>query len=454
METTEKTFFANVGQYIQKSVTLKLITIFILMMLLLIPVQFIIELINERELLRQSAIMETGNQWGKSQKIYGLIMTLPYIENISEDGKLKEIKNEAHFLPSHLNITGDLHSRKLTRGIYDLVVYDSDITVSGNFSELNKYLPELSDAEILWEDAFLTIGIPDLRGIKEKIVVDWNKRDIPVESGTRIAEIIPSGITTSRIFNGFPDSEIHEFSFDLHLQGSMQFDFIPSGRETSIQLKSDWPHPNFTGAFLPVHRSVNEEGFEASWKVIELNRNYPQFWTGNQYYNDIQNSSFGVELMVPVNEYQKSMRSAKYALLIIALTFLTIFLTEVFLRISIHPFQYILVGLALVLFYTLLISISEYIRFDLTYLIAAITIISITGLYAGAIMKNKKQSLKMVLILTSTYTFIYVILQLQDYALLIGSIGLTVILAFTMYVTRHINWYNLNAENRTTRSAR
>lgn len=176
-----------------------------------------------------------------------------------------------------------------------------------------------------------------------------------------------------------------------------------------------------------------------------LNRNYPQFWVGNRNIENIEKSAFGVDLLLPMDDYQKAMRSAKYALLAISLTFLTFFLIEIFNKKKVHPFQYILIGLSLCLFYTLLVSISEYANFNIAYLISCISVISMIGLYTKSILNNFKQTIMLLLILSLTYTFVFITLQVQDYALLIGSIGLTAILAFTMYITRNINWYELNS---------
>ena len=449
METEERTIIGNLSYHLQRSVTIKLLTIFIMMLLLLIPVQFIIELINGREALRQSAINEVSSIWAGEQIISGPVLTIPYIRQVNDDGKLKQIKQEAHILPSLANVNSVVDPMKLHRGIYEVVVYESAISITGNFDDPGVYTSLFNNDEILWGEAFLTIGITDLRGISENITVNWNETELHVEPGSRIPGIISSGITVAGIFDNIPELKEHHFSFNLELQGSRHLGFVPLGKETQISIASGWQHPGFTGSFLPKDRTVNSQGFSADWKVIELNRNYPQFWVGDQYTTDIRNSAFGVDLMLPVNEYQKSMRSTKYALLVISLTFLTFFLVEIFSGRSVHPFQYILVGLALVLFYTLLISVSEHTRFGIAYLIAAVSVTSITGLYAKAILKSINQALLLVLVMGLSYTFIYIVLQLQDYALLIGSIGLTVALAITMYITRHVDWYNLNTENKT-----
>jgi len=445
METQEKSFFETLSQAISKSITLKLLSIFILMVMLMIPMAFIMELINERETLRQSAVAEVSGRWANEQLVYGPILTIPFNRQVTEDGKINIIREEAHLLPALLKADGRVDPQTLHRGIYEVVVYDSDVSFSGNFEGIAKYFEGFDSDEVLWDEAFLTIHISDLRGIKDKVLFNWNGNEIQVEPGTLIPNIVSSGITVNNVLEQDPGSEPYSFSFRLHLQGSRNLGFVPLGRETQVTLASGWRDPSFSGSFLPDERTVNDEGFSASYKILELNRNYPQFWTGDQNSGSLQNSSFGVDLLLPMNDYQKSMRSAKYALLAISLTFLTFFLVEIFNRKKVHPFQYVLVGLALVLFYTLLISISEHTGFDTAYLIASASVITMIGLYSLAILKNPKQVAILVFVLVLTYSFVYITLQIQDYALLIGSIGLTAILAFTMYITRNINWYDLSS---------
>jgi inner membrane protein len=444
METPNKNYIENIGQSIKRSVTLKLLSIFILMMLLMIPMSYVKSLIHERETLKQQTINEVSDKWANEQYVYGPILTIPLQKKVIEDDKIKIIHNQAHILPSKLLVNGKVAPKSLRRGIYEVVVYDSQLSFTGQFDDISKHLTDLKEYEAFPEDAFLTINISDLRGIKEKVVVKWNDLKKDVEPGSNISSLVSSGITVKNILQS-PAQNSYEFSFNLQLQGSQFLGFIPLGKETNVNLTSDWKDPSFSGSFLPEDRNVTEDGFNADWQVLELNRNYPQFWIGDRNIQEIQKSSFGVNLLLPTNDYQKSMRSAKYALLAISLTFLTFFLVEIFNKSKVHPFQYILIGLALCLFYTLLVSISEHSNFNLAYLISSVAIISIIGLYAKSILHNVKQTIVLVIILCFTYTFVYVTLQVQDYALLIGSIGLTAILAFTMYITRNVNWYQLSS---------
>lgn len=441
---TNKNLYERISESIKSSVTLKLLSIFILMLLLMIPMSYVQSLIEEREMLREQAIQEVSNKWANEQSVYGPILTIPLQKQIIENGETKTITEQAHLLPSQLNIDGKVMPKSLNRGIYEIVVYDSKLAFSGEFDSLSAYLSKFKEYQAFPEQAFLTLHISDLRGIKEKIVVNWNGIKKNVEPGSNIPKLLASGITVRDILDSNSTGN-NSFSFDLHLQGSQYLGFAPLGKESQLNLNSNWKDPSFSGAFLPEERDVSADGFTAHWKVLELNRNYPQFWIGDKNAQEIQKSAFGVDLLLPTNDYHKAMRSAKYALLAISLTFLTFFLVEIFNKSKVHPFQYILIGLALCLFYTLLVSISEHSNFQLAYLISSAVIIGIIGLYARAILKSIKQSIVLVIILCFTYAFVYVTLQIQDYALLIGSIGLTSILAFTMYITRNVNWYELSS---------
>ncbi|MGE5401353.1 MAG: cell envelope integrity protein CreD [Ignavibacteriales bacterium] len=446
MENQNKNILEIMGQFIKRSVTLKVLSIFILMLLLMIPMAYVKSLIEERESLRQSTVKEVSDKWANAQTVYGPILTIPLKKRILENGKIKELQDEAHILPSSLVIDGKISPQSLHRGIYEVAVYNSNISLSGKFEALSKYIEELNDYDIIWEDAYLTINISDLRGIKEKVIVKWNDQLKNVDPGSNLPELMSSGMTLRNVLDSAPGMDIsNKFSFGLQLQGSHYLKFVPLGKETNVQLSSAWNDPSFSGSFLPDTRNVTEQGFKAEWKILELNRNYPQFWIGNRNAEAVKNSSFGVDLLLPATDYQKAMRSAKYALLAISLTFLTFFLVEIFNQKKMHPFQYILIGLSLCLFYALLLSISEHTNFTLAYLVSSIAIISMIGFYSKAILKNLKKTIVLIAVLCLTYSFVYITLQIQDYALLIGSIGLTLILAFTMYITRNINWYQLNS---------
>ena len=437
----------RINSWLKNSISLKLFVITILMLLLLIPASMIKSVIHERESLSNQAIIEVSNKWAGSQQINGPIVSIPLIYEYKDEDKTYETTKYIHILPEELNIDGNISPEKLKRGIYEVVVYKSKLALSGKFL-LNKDIDRNNLKEIKYDQAFLTIGISDLRGIEDQVILNWDNKNLNVEPGSRISELIYSGITVK-----LPNIETNinksiNFSFSLNLQGSQNLDFIPLGSTTNVKINSNWPYPSFNGNFLPDHRNVTETGFEADWKVLQLNRNFPQSWIGNKHAEKIGQSNFGVNLILPLDDYKKSVRSSKYAVMCIALTFLIFFLVEIINKRKIHPFQYILVGFALCIFYILLISISEHSNFNTAYIISSISIIGMISLYALSILKSKKLSLFLLATLTSIYGFLFVTLQLADYALLMGSIGLTLILAATMYFTRNINWYEINIDSK------
>lgn len=450
------------SSWIKHSIMLKLITIVVLMLLLLIPSSMIKSIISERQYLNDRAIQDVSAKWADEQEIAGPILTIPLIYEHGKDAKgnpIKETKNW-HILPETLNINGEIFPKKLQRGIYEVVVYESDLDFKGSFK-----LPAINETnlvEIGLDKAFLTIGISDLRGIKNRADVKWGKDQLQVQPGSKIPDIIHSGITIKipKIEKRSLTNTI-DFEFNLDLQGSEDLAFTPLGSDTKVKVTSPWTSPSFNGNFLPDERTIKNTGFEAEWSVLQLNRNYPQSWLSrvnletpsndntqdtNHTCSIFSSSAFGVALILPIDDYKKSTRSVKYAAMTISLTFLIFFLVEILNKKKIHPFQYILVGLALCLFYTLLVSITEHSNFNLAYGISTIGIVTLISLYSLSIFKMKRLTHLLVFTLIGIYGFLFVTLQMADFALLMGSIGLFIILGFTMYFTRNIDWYSFNAE--------
>lgn len=441
---TENSIFEKLNNWIKNSVMLKLLTITVLMLLLLIPTSMIESIIMERELLNAQATNEVSAKWAESQQINGPVLTIPVLYEVEKTDK-KEIETRYwHILPETLNIDGKIVPEQLRRGIYEIVVYKSDVAISGDFV-LDHYLDRTQLKEIQYDQAFLTIGISDLRGIKNQVQFNWGQEILPVEPGSRISNMIYSGITVD-LPNIESADQRFDFKFSLDLQGSQNMTFVPLGSTTTVEVSSGWDSPSFNGNFLPDFREISTDGFTASWKILQLNRNFPQSWVGNSQVDKMRASAFGLDLILPLGDYQKSMRSAKYGVMTIALTFLIFFLVEILYGRKIHPFQYVLVGLALCLFYVLLVSITEHSNFNMAYCISTLGIVGMVTLYSLSIFKVRKLVMVLVLTLLGIYGFLFVTLQLADYALLMGSIGLTIILAATMYFTRNINWYKLNID--------
>lgn len=452
MENQQPSAFEKINSKIKNSISIRLLSIGFLVLILLIPTSMIENMIREREYRRGDVIREVSEKWGNSQTITGPVLTIPYIKYVkNEENHLIKKKAYAHFLPEVLNIDGNLTPEIRYRSIYEIIVYNSKLKLSGKFKAPDFKDLGINEEYIKWDEAFLSIGIPDMRGIQDNIILKWNKDTYALNPGIETNDVIGSGVSTkvklaqqTTIINeeeleaAAPIKE-YAFDFDLNLNGSSFLKFIPVGKETNVSLISDWAHPSFNGSFLPDERKIDKDGFKAHWKVLHLNRNYPQQWTQNTH--NVHNSSFGVDLLVPVDEYQKSTRSAKYAIMFISFTFLIFFFIEVRNKKRIHPIQFILVGLGLTIFYALLLSLSEHIHFNWAYIIASAAIILLISTYSISIFKSRKLTALMSGVLILLYGFIFTILQLEDYALLMGSIGLFIVLAVIMYLSRKIDWY-------------
>jgi inner membrane protein len=239
------------------------------------------------------------------------------------------------------------------------------------------------------------------------------------------------------------------FEIEMDLKGSENFEIQPAGKNTIAHLVSPWRDPSFVGGFLPDTRQVGTTGFDATWRLTSLSRPYPQAWRDlkdipeSEFNTNLLKAAFGVSFIQPVDAYQQTERSIKYGSLFILLTFTTFVLIELLQAVRVHPVQYLMVGAALCLFYLLLLSLSEQVRFVVAYTIGATATIGVITMYTVNVLGGLKQGMMTGVGLTALYTFLYVLLQLEDYALLTGSIALFLILTFLMFVTRRINWYDL-----------
>lgn len=429
------------AHFIRNSVTLKILSILFLSLLLLIPTAMVEGLIRERQFRKQDVIREISTKWGNEQSITGPFITVPYRKYFEDDeGKRKYNIHYLHFLPDDLTIQGRLTPEVRYRGIYKAILYNAKLTISGTFppppvSELN-----VPTENIIWDGAYMGLGLTDLRGIRELTATEIDGAPVSVDPGLESNDIVGAGVSVKVSLK--PAGGDIPFRFSLDLNGSQRLLFVPVGRDTQVVIISEWTAPSFDGAFLPSEREIRTDGFTAKWKVLHLNRNFPQFWEGNRH--QIAGAAFGVKLFEPVDIYQKANRTAKYAVMFIGFTFLAFFFSEVMNRRRLHPIQYLLVGLAIIVFYTLLLSISEHLNFDGAYLIASVAIISLITGYSDSILKNRRMTVTIGGLLVILYAYLYLVLQQEDFALLMGSIGLFAVLAGVMYMTRGIDWYRLS----------
>jgi inner membrane protein len=416
--------------------------------LLLIPLGMVGSLIGEREERRAQASAEVAATWGKSQLLGGPVLTVPYRQHGKDDkGKEQVWISYARFLPASLKVDGRVVPEKRNRGIFEAVVYRADLRWTGAFRRPSFAAWPIAPEDILWNDAYLSVGVPDLRGIRSGVGIDWEGRTLQFQPGGAEEGLWSSGlrVPVPDLAAGKEGETYYGFAFDLGLNGSQKLQLLPLGQQTTVDLHSTWPSPSFSGAFLPEARKVTGMGFDARWNVSWFARSYPQQWLREEAEklapkSGLEESAFGVELFLPVDAYQKTERSVKYGVLFLVLTFLTFFLYEVFSGVSLHPMQYFLVGSALCLFYLLLLSISEHVPFGFSYLVASAATVLLIGGYSVAVLRGRLRALLMTLVLGVLYGYLFVLLQLEDYALLLGSVGLFAILALVMFLTRRIDW--------------
>jgi inner membrane protein len=435
IENPSQSFGEKMVTKVRQSPTIRLMLIGILILILLIPSSMIQGLIYERQTNHDGAVNEISDKWGRDQTITGPILAVPYTETrIGEQGKTYTVKTYAYYLPDNLQVTGDMSSEKKHRGIYEAVLYTTKLKVKGDFSAgFMNVMPALPSTANLAE-AKILVGITDVRGIRNKVAMQWNGTTLNAQPGV-VDEILNSGIN-------FPLNNLNydtggSFEFDLELAGSQSLYFTPVGKNNMINIASNWPDPSFDGAFLPTNRSVDAKGFKADWKVLELNRNIVHHWNGEN--EKLRDSDFGVKMKIAADQYQKTHRSVKYCVLFISLTFIFFFIIELKARISVHPVQYLLIGLAISIFYLLLLSLSEWMEFNTSYFISAAAVTTLISLFSISVLGNKLYSAMTAVIQVLLYLFLFTTLQLEDLSLLIGSIGLFLTLAILMYFSRRLN---------------
>ena len=427
-------------QQFMNSYSVKMIIVSGLAIFLLIPSFLIQDIIRERIVLSQKVKNELYSQWGEKQVVAGPVLNVPFslTEPVENNQVIHERHGVAHFLPETLKTDGVLYPETRKRGIYKVVVYEGKLKLKGSFAQPDDSQLDLQNALYNWGAAYFTMGISDMRGIKNLPALVINGQKCKVEPGVADTDLFQSGITVKA--NSVDLKQPMNFEIELVLNGSEDLSVEALGKTSEVAIKSDWAQPGFTGEFLPAIRQVTAKGFTADWLVTHLNRNFPQQWVDRKY--NTHEAKLGVELLLPVDHYQKSMRSVKYAILFIALNFIIFIFIEIKSKARIHPFQYSLVAFALLIFYALLTSIGEQIGFNRAYLISAVAVTLLISWYAYTILRNIRMVAWVTLLQTGLYVFLFTILQLQDYALLAGSIGLFVILSIVMRASQQIKWYS------------
>ncbi|WP_448699903.1 cell envelope integrity protein CreD [Mucilaginibacter sp. AW1-3] len=429
-----------------QTILFKLGIITAIVLVLLIPSSWIQSLIDERAATQQAVTQTVSDQWSGSQLIQGPVLVIPYKKQLTEVNDKKqnvtrEVTEYAYVLPEDLGIKATVKTELFHRGIIDVTGYTSKIAVQGSFNQAAITKLGVDPSQVVYDKVRMVFSLSDLKGLINNPTVKINDQNYapepiygnnsPYEKGLQVTFAMPKGDNLN-------------FSYNLDLKGSNELNFFHIGKTTDVEVSSDWKSPGFDGKYLPNSRNISANGFTAKWHMLYYNRPFPQQWlnddsllTGKKAKDE---AVFGVRLQLPIDQYRETTRTAKYAILIILLTFVSLFLTELIRKQRIHVFNYILIGAAMIVYYTLLLSFSEHMGFSIAYLIASASTIALISWFTASLLNNKNMAVLFGSILGTFYGFIYVLVQLEELSLLVGSIALFIIVAVLMYFSRKINW--------------
>ena len=359
-------------------------------------------------------------------------MHIPFIREKDESERKASTREILHILPETMNIETTIEPEIRYRGIYKTVLYKASISLQGNFDiDASPFSPQCN---YLTDESYISIGVSDQRGFTDRLTLKVNDLNIIGKPGLSAQDLSNNGVRFPYNLSTTPDTLT--FSCDFQLNGSENLSFVPIGKTSNINIKSQWSNPSFTGEFLPVSRNIDKNGFKAQWQQTELNLPFPSYWNNKEF--SLKEQKIGVELLMPSEHYAKATRSAKYGVLLILTKFDVLIFVEISRKKHMHIFHYLLVGLALVLFFSLLTALSEHTGFAIAYLTASVATIGLIAFFTKGVINDSLSVLTLTGVLTGFYIFIYILLSLNDFAFLVGNIGLFIILAATMGFSRKI----------------
>ncbi len=401
------------------SVTARLAAVGILVVLLQLPILMIAGLVTERQARRDAAVADVSSKWGNTQTIAGPAIVLPYtrrsIETMANGQQVQRAESRsAVFLPNRLHVTAVADVATRSRGIFSVPVYTLKLTAEGEFTRIRPGDLGVPAADVSWDRAHVAVAISDVRAIQERTAITWNGAAAAFLPGVGGLVDAATGVHADVAID--EATPRYSFRFPLALNGSVGIFMAPFAQETIVELRSNSPHPNFQGAWLPAERSISANGFTARWSIPFLSRNYPQAWTSPASMKDaIQRSTFGVELMEPIDHYRMAARSVKYAAMFILLTFAVVWLIDVLNVRPIHPVQYLLLGAALCCFYLLELSLAEHLGFGAAYLIASAAVFGLVAAYSFAILRRAAPASAVGGAVAALYGYLYIVLTNEDF---------------------------------------
>ena len=456
----------------------KLIFLVVFAIILIIPLLFVGKLVERRGRLFKETVTEIGNEWGKSQKIIAPVISLSYIDStLSKDDSIRNEKNvvvqpverRIAILPEELNATIEMKDELRHRGIYNATVYTANIKLTGYFS--TKDFPDKNDMV-----AYLSIGLSDTKALVKvnKFKLGNVEKDLEAMSGTMANPLFTSGISgqIGPEYDGMMKEDKIPFEIDIDIRGSRKISILPLGKKNNFDIKSNWKSPSFSGV-LPTERNIDDNGFTAKWEISNLIRDYPQVLDINQdvyddfkdsyseadlevyrdseeyeYYNSDDSKIVKVLLYNSVTDYTQIYRACNYGFLFILMSLVIVYIFEIVSKKVAHYVQYIVVGFSLVMFYLLLLSLSEHLGFEMAYLVASLAIVIPNSLYVASMTDNKKFGIGMFIFLSGIYAILFSILRMEQYALLTGTLLILAVLYVVMYLTKKADiFFKLEEEN-------
>lgn len=442
-----------------KELFFKIAVIAVLMLGLLVPLQMIAGLVEERQGQRQSVLEEIAQSSSGPQHIVGPVLVVPYrVKTVVQEEVLIHQNGQANTvvrsknvftdklltaMPQALHIDGQVKTATLYRGLHQALTFTAETKFQGAF-ELDM-VALASDPSVTIGEAYLAMGIRDVRGIRNIPRVDWQGKPLLFQPEARL-DTLGTGIHVP--LPGLDYSKVGQFPFTLPLElmGTTSLSFTPVGKDTRVQLAANWPHPSFFGQSLPTKREVRADGFTANWQTTWLNTELARAKDPDSKSDaGLTNHQMGVRFIQPVDEYQQAERAMKYAVLFVLLTFTGFFLFEMLKKLPIHPMQYALVGAALAMFYLLLIALSEHAEFAVAYAAASTACVALIGFYLSFVLQHWQRGMAFAGMLCVLYATLYVLLQSEDNALLLGALLMFGVLAAVMVLTRRLDWYRVAA---------
>lgn len=428
--------------------TVKLILVSVLVIMFLIPISLIKGLVSDRKYYQGDAVSSIVTPMGGTPEFQGIVIAVPFkiYKDVYNDKTKEYAKTECGidyivFVPDSYSLDINANPYYLTRGIFKVPVFNGDVKMSAQFKNFDCSHFKIAEKDIMMEDSILIIGLKNTKNLTSQPKIKINGKELLMSS---IDYNSVSPFDTSIFFNlsNVDMTKVLDLSGTIAFQGGKEIRIMPIGTDNNFKMTSSWKSPGFTGGWLPNERDISDDGFTALWNIAGLSTVYSKSWMSGKIVKTPE--SVNISFVTPVDAYKKTERSVKYALLFLIIPFIALLVSEIFSKIRIHPVQYCLIGFANVVFYLLLLSISEHISFDITYMICSLSVCFVMFLYAMAIFKNAKWGGLLSAVQFVSFIFLYGTLQAEDYALLIGSIGLFIVVSLLMFITRKIDWYELN----------